>query len=196
MEGPVEVAAEDRMEAVRSPNASGSFPPDEQLEDGASRAAEGANSNLTCSADPVRERERKSHQAQVLIILFTQVSLLKQCTVLAGLTEEKWTEVHHERISDFLEDKSAPLLLLYIDHATEELCLSTRVPPGELAQASYFVRAQKVPVSGDNFHRVLRMGMVHGSYITALLRVMQEVYAPNFFENSVWPDSILYIVSM
>ena len=120
-----------------------------------------------------------------------QVVLVKRCTVLGGLTEEKWSEDHYAIIRQFLCDTSVPLLLLYIDQMTGELCLSNHVPPGEIEQGAFFVRTKNVKVSGNNFHRVLQMGMVHGNYIAALLRVMQGIYAPNFFENRVWPDSIL-----
>ena len=120
-----------------------------------------------------------------------QVLLLKKCTVLSGLKEDKWTENHHKEIQLFLQDSSIPMLLLYVDQTTEELCIVNGVPPIQTGQASYFVRAKKVVVTASNFHSVLQMGTVQGSYVSTLLRVMHGLYAPNFFENKTWPDSIL-----
>ena len=104
-------------------------------------------------------------------------------------------EDHYRVIRGFLSDPNVPLLLLYIDPTTEELCLTNAIPPAEIEQASYFVRANNVSVSGRNFHQVLRMGMVHGNYIPALMRVMQAIYAPSFFENRVWPDSMCWLLA-
>ena len=117
--------------------------------------------------------------------------MLKQCTVLGGLTEDKWTGGHHRDIRLFLQDPTIPLLLLYIDQLTGELCIVNGIPPVQLEQASYFVRVKDVKVTGDNFHSALQMGTIQGNYVATLLRVMQGLYAPNFFENKTWPDSIL-----
>lgn len=117
--------------------------------------------------------------------------MLKQCTVLSGLTEDKWTEDHYEEIRLFLQDPSVPLLLLYMDDTTTELCILNGIPPLLTEQASYFLRVSNIPVTGSNFHRVLQMGTVQGGYVGTLLRVMHGLYAPNFFENKTWPDSIL-----
>ena len=117
--------------------------------------------------------------------------LLKKCTVLRGLTKDKWTESHHEEIRLFLQESSAPVLLLYMDPITEQLCVMSRIPPLQTEQAAYFVRVQNVLITGSNFHHALQMGTIQGSYVNTLLRVMHGLYAPNFFENTTWPDSIL-----
>lgn len=118
--------------------------------------------------------------------------LLKRCTVLGGLTEDKWTDTHHTNLRLFLEDSTLPALLLYLDATTEELCIVHGIPPVQVQQASFFLRRENVGVTGSNFHRVLQMGTIQGSYVGTLLRVMQGLYAPNFFENKLWPDSIHY----
>ena len=119
--------------------------------------------------------------------------MVKACTVLGGLTDDKWSEKHDRVIQMFLANPETSLLLLYIDPPTQELCIISGIPPLQLDQTSYFVRTKSVPVTGSNFHSVLGMGTVHGNYVDALLRVMQGLYAPNFFENKTWPDSILYL---
>jgi dynein heavy chain len=47
-------------------------------------------------------------------------------------------------------------------------------------------------VTAENFHEVLQYGTVKGQHIESLLRLMMGIYAPAFFENTTWPDSILY----
>ena len=117
--------------------------------------------------------------------------MIKACTVLGGLTDDHWSEKHDIDIEMFLEDPNTPLLLLYIDQSTGELCTVNGIPPVQFEQASYFVRSKNVAVTESNFHTALQNGMVHGNYVDTLLRVMQGLYAPNFFENKTWPDSIL-----
>ena len=116
--------------------------------------------------------------------------LLKKCTVLSGLKEDKWTEDHRREILLFLQDPTIPMLLLYVDQTTDELCIVNGVPPIQTVQASYFVRVKEVAVTASNFHSALQMGTVQGSHVGTLLRVMNGLYAPNFFENKTWPDSI------
>ena len=43
----------------------------------------------------------------------------------------------------------------------------------------------------DNFHKVFQFGTVQGFHVDTLLRIMHGLYAPAFFSNSTWPDSIL-----
>ena len=117
---------------------------------------------------------------------------MKQCTVLGGLTEEKWTERHHEQIRDFLLG-SSQVLLAYIDPQSEELTLCCSLPPFQLDQVAFFVMEEKVEVTSQNFHQVVQMGTVQGSYVDTLLRVMHGLYAPMLFENKTWPDSILWL---
>ena len=170
------------------------------------RAAEGAaevdsaSSSETNFSDPVRIELHTLACVQISLytciryIPFLQVLLLKQCTVLGGLTEDKWTDTHYTNLRLFLEDSTLPILLLYLDSTTEELCIVDRIPPLQVPQASYFLRRENVAVTGSNFHRVLQMGTLQGSYVATLLRVMQGLYAPNFFENKLWPDSIHYVL--
>ena len=42
----------------------------------------------------------------------------------------------------------------------------------------------------DNFFKVVQYGTVSGGQIESLLRIMTGIYAPTFFENTSWPDSI------
>ena len=45
-------------------------------------------------------------------------------------------------------------------------------------------------ITPDNFLKVVQFGTVTGGQIESLLRMMTGIYAPTFFENTSWPDSI------
>jgi hypothetical protein len=45
-------------------------------------------------------------------------------------------------------------------------------------------------VTGENFLRSVQYGTVTGAHIRSLLRLMTGIYAPIFFRNTSWPDSI------
>ena len=209
MEDPMETAAEDgRKSSRQSEELQQSHRAAEDAAGGSpARRASGLSESSSSSADPVRNESTlcshffpfallHSYQTQLYSssdATHFQVLLVKQCTVLGGITEDKWTEEHSQEITKFLQDASRPVLLLYTDQQATELCISSGIPPTQIEQASYFVRVESVRVTGSNFHRVLQMGTVHGGYVDTLLRVMHGLYAPNFFENTSWPDSILPI---
>ena len=127
------------------------------------------------------------HDSSILL----QMTLLKKCTVLSKLSEDKWNNTHQEVMHEFFETESQQLLVAYIDPQSSELFLCFNLPPFQLPQVAYFIRQENVVVTGENFHHVLQMGTVQGNYVDTLLRVMHGLYAPNFFENKTWPDSIL-----
>lgn len=110
--------------------------------------------------------------------------------MLNGLLPEMWTPEHDSEISDFISDDSEQLLLVYID-GQNGLKVSNELPPHRVEEVAYFIREDNVEVTQGNFTEVLRFGTVQGSYVDTLLRTMYNLYAPTFFENSSWPDSIL-----
>ena len=66
-----------------------------------------------------------------------------------------------------------------------------QIPPFPLNQLTYFIkRDPAVQVTPDNFAHQVQYGTVMGGHIESLLRMMAGIYAPIFFENTSWPDSI------
>ncbi|KAL5476031.1 hypothetical protein EMCRGX_G025933 [Ephydatia muelleri] len=116
------------------------------------------------------------------------IQLVKDCTVLGDLTPEMWTIDHANQISTFLTNPSYQLLLVYIDQQSG-LSLCNAVPSSPVSQFAYFIRHGRA-VTVDNFHKVFQFGTVQGSHVDTLLRVMHGLYAPAFFSNSTWPDSL------
>lgn len=114
---------------------------------------------------------------------------MKQCTVLSDLTPDTWTSEHDTQITDFVEDPSQQLLVLFNDEH-RGLTISSALPPFAVKELAYFIREENAQVTVENFATVLQFGTVHGSSVDTLLRAMHGLYAPTFFENSTWPDSI------
>lgn len=116
------------------------------------------------------------------------VQLVKNCTVLSDLTPEMWTKDHENQISNFLTTTSHQLLLVYIDQQSG-LSLCNTVPSNAVNQLAYFIKCGRT-VKADSFHKAFQFGSVQGSHADTLLRIMQGLYAPAFFGNTIWPDSL------
>ena len=119
-----------------------------------------------------------------------QSYLVKNRVLLSGITPDMWTESHSAEINKFLSDKNDQLLLVYIDRQ-RGLVLCSSLPTFAVEQIAYFVRGMATRVSSENFLRVIQFGTMQGTYVNSLLRGMHDLSAPTFFENRVWPDSIL-----
>ena len=99
------------------------------------------------------------------------------------------------------------------------LRLDLSVPAASPAELTYFIKSREIPQqksiengSGENgavggeagYGNVitaafstkllahLQYGTVKAAHIESLLRMMNNIYAPIFFENTSWPDSILF----
>ncbi len=122
---------------------------------------------------------------------YLQTTILKSRTVLNGLLPEMWTPEHDAQITDFITDCSEQLLLLYIDEQNG-LTACSQLPPHLVEEVAYFAREENAEVTKKNFSAVVQFGTIQGSYVDTLLRSMHDLYAPTFFENASWPDSILF----
>ena len=103
-----------------------------------------------------------------------------------------WTDTHTAQINHFITDVFQQALLIYIDKETG-LTICSSMPPFPVEELAYFAREENARITRENFIRVVQFGTVRGSYVDGLLRAMHDLYAPTFFENKSWPDSILVI---
>lgn len=100
-----------------------------------------------------------------------------------------WTDQHNAPMDKFLRDTSQQLLLVYIDqHSGLSFC--TSLPVFQVEEIAYFARDENAEINARNFTKVVQFGTVKGNYVNGLLRAMHDLYAPTFFENQTWPDSI------
>ncbi|XP_014680873.1 PREDICTED: dynein heavy chain 2, axonemal-like [Priapulus caudatus] len=118
------------------------------------------------------------------------VSVVKRRVVLSGLRQNMWTTQHEHVIQTFLFDRSLTLLVVFMDAVTG-LHVDLAMPGYPVHQLCYFIKADtRTWITKDNFRKNIQYGTVKGNYVESLLGLMQGVYAPTFFKNSSWPDSI------
>ena len=119
--------------------------------------------------------------------------MIKSRAAIANLNEESdiWSEAHDELIQKFIEDPATKLIVAFQDSRLG-FVVDQVVPPHPPDQIVYFIKTEKTnEVTYENFFKVVQYGTVKASHIESLLRIMMGVYAPIFFENTSWPDSIL-----
>lgn len=105
-----------------------------------------------------------------------------------------WTPEHEGNISSFAEPTSqARLLVIYVD-AQMGLLVDNAIPTQPVEELTYFIRrADSDPITARNVANTVQFGTVRGGHIESLLRLMHSIYAPLFFDNTSWPDSILFL---
>lgn len=117
--------------------------------------------------------------------------MIKSRAAVANLGADAWTEAHEEYIKKFIQDPTFLLIIAFHD-PYKGFVVDTVIPPHLVDQLTYFIKQEgTAEVTFDNFFKVVQYGTVKGLHIESLLRVMMGIYAPIFFENTTWPDSIL-----
>ena len=117
--------------------------------------------------------------------------MVRERIVCVGLKDDDWTDVHEETLNTFLADRNLRLLVAFND-ARRGFCLEYKTPTFPLDQLSYFIKNPGAKeITAETFLKSVQYGTVRGAYIESLLRNMLSIYAPVFFENTSWPDSIL-----
>ena len=99
-----------------------------------------------------------------------------------------WTDDHMVRIEQFVTN-GEKLLVAYLDNVSG-FVVGFSMPPTTVKQLVYFVKKDAVEVTPETFTNVVQYGTVMGGHIESLLRLMMGIYAPIFFGNKSWPDSI------
>ncbi|KAL8578353.1 Dynein heavy chain 2, axonemal [Nucella lapillus] len=116
--------------------------------------------------------------------------MVRERIVCTALKEEDWMETHMDSLNNFLNDPNIRMLVAYND-THRGFCLEYKTPTFPVEQLSYFIKNPSAKeVTADNFLSSVQYGTVNGVYIQSLLRNMMGIYAPVFFENTSWPDSI------
>ena len=110
--------------------------------------------------------------------------------MLDGLSDDMWKPEHNTKLSKFVSDTMEQMVVVYVDEQYG-LTVCSYLPPHTVQQLAYFVREENAIVTADNFHEVVQFGSIHGSHVDGLLRTLHSLYAPTFFEDTTWPDSIL-----
>lgn len=109
---------------------------------------------------------------------------------MCALKSEMWTAEHESTIVKFLKDYTHRLLVVYVDKLLG-LQVALSVPPHAVEEMTYMIRFENAVIMPDNIEQKLQFGTIKSNHIESLLRTMTNVYAPLFFANRSWPDSIL-----
>ncbi|CAG5134523.1 unnamed protein product, partial [Candidula unifasciata] len=116
--------------------------------------------------------------------------MIRKRIVVSGIREISLSAENIETIMKFISDPSVHLLVAY-DHRFQGLTLSLTIPAMPVKSICYFIKsADCTEITSDSFLSDVQYGIIKGGHIESLLRMMMGVYAPIFFENRSWPDSI------
>ena len=126
----------------------------------------------------------------IVNLFFLQASLIKKRVSLSLLKPEMWTDDHFEVIQSFVADTTKRTMICYID-SIAGFTISLTCPVFQVEELQYFIRKEGAQITPDNIGKTLQFGKIRGNYIESLLRMMNNIYGPHFFRNTVWPESIL-----
>ena len=113
--------------------------------------------------------------------------------MVVHLKPDDWKDIHEDAIRKFIDDPGCRLLIIYHD-PYKGFVVEHMIPSYVVDQLTYLIKQEGIQeVTTENFLKVVQYGTVKGAHIESLLRVMMGIYAPIFFENTSWPDSILLI---
>ena len=108
---------------------------------------------------------------------------------LEGAKGDRWTEEHEEKLSSFVNEPAERLLVVYVD-PINGLTVANAIPPHPVDEIAYFARiGSGVVVTPENFVRTVHYGTLRSNYTESLLKTMQNMYGPMFFQNATWPES-------
>ncbi|XP_062904770.1 dynein axonemal heavy chain 2 [Mobula hypostoma] len=141
------------------------------------------------SAGGAEENTSTDVQEQMEMEASDLVDLFKSRVLLEGLQPEMWTLEHDQMLTAFAQDVTQRVLTVFMDQYS-----GLQVTLGTPAQATdyliYFIRKEGVEIDRDNFTHVTQFGSIRDGHLESLLRHVQGVFAPQFFENRLWPEGI------
>jgi len=117
---------------------------------------------------------------------------------LPGLSIDMWNESHENKLKEFLSNNEKKTLVIFVDHPKPEsaespkLVIQNEIPTLLNILFTYFTKSyysQEINTK-ELFHKNVQFGTLGGKHLPSLLRLMSGLYAPLFFGNKTWPDSI------
>ncbi|VDM31109.1 unnamed protein product [Hydatigera taeniaeformis] len=112
---------------------------------------------------------------------------------LTGYNANSWKEEHTFFVlTEFVPANGVDVIFFSI-LPDGQLYVGSGFPASIFRDINYFIRTHEgmnVEITSENFSVTVQNGSVLGQGIESLLRVMSNVYAPTFFADETWPDSI------
>jgi dynein heavy chain len=123
------------------------------------------------------------------------VARFKSLVTLSAYSPDMWNDELTSIVTDFLQDSARRKIILFLDQERKPpvLCLVPTIPKQNVQELMYFLKeayAKGEKLDHENFERKIQYGTVNGNTMDSLLRLMQGVYVPLFFENKQWPESV------
>lgn len=118
--------------------------------------------------------------------------MIKKRISLGLLKDDMWKDEHFETIKAFVQDTTKRTMMCYID-SLAGFTISLTCPVFQVDELQYFIRKEGAELTADNIGKTVQFGKIRGNYIESLLRMMTNIYGPQFFKNTTWPESILSI---
>jgi dynein heavy chain len=118
------------------------------------------------------------------------VEKVKSFTTVFDLRDDDWTSDVQNVIKDYFLNRSAEVLSIYFDDITLKAALGFPTVP--VKDMTYFLKDCTDTVSPENFNEIITFGTTNDSIEGTMLSVVEHVYAPVFFNETSWPESILY----
>lgn len=116
--------------------------------------------------------------------------MIKDRLSLSKLSADMWNESHEIPIDNFICNGQR-MLVGYIDDING-LILAHSIPCVHCPELMFFIKkeSRNEAITPQNFLKQVQYGTVTAGHIESLLRIMTSIYAPIFFDNNTWPDSI------
>lgn len=117
------------------------------------------------------------------------VSFVKRMTTLYDLRPTDWNEQTDDAIRTYFLEPSNQVLCVYFGGNT--LVAVNGFPNEVYEDLTYFIRDNHKEIFRvDNFHDNITFGTINGTVEGTLLELLENVYAPIFFNAKSWPDSV------
>lgn len=115
------------------------------------------------------------------------INFIKRMVTLYDLRESDWTEQHEQVIVEYIIDITQPILSAYFEEDNLKVLLG--FPTSPYIDLCYFLRDPMDVFNLETFHDKIIFGTVNDNIEGSILSVIEDVFAPYFFNIKTWPDS-------
>ena len=117
------------------------------------------------------------------------VTFVKNMTTLYNLREDDWSDCNYKVIKKFFLNPRHPVLSVFFEG--NDLACVLGLPETRFQDMTYFLREPNEVFDVDTFHDRINFGTVNESVEGWMLKILEGIFAPVFFSENTWPDSIL-----
>lgn len=117
------------------------------------------------------------------------ISWLQGHIQLPGYDVGLWSVEHEEKAAAFLNNPRLCQLLCYMSNGKLHFSATLDTEATSCEKLYYFIRSEEIRL--NNIDMSIHHGMLsRGTAMQSLLEAMGQVFGPQLFESSTWPDSV------